>query len=125
MRKARDFWMGFEPETLEDYGAVAMGPHGGYVRMVVSYWDMAASFVENGAIDRKMFYDSTMEFLVVYAKIEHLIPKIREAYGPNFAMNLEKLAMGLPDARNQIDSLRARIKGMLAARKAAAASANA
>ena len=123
MRKARDFWIGFEPETIEDYMAAGMGPNGAYIRMVVSYWDMAASFVENFAIDRKMFYDSSMEFLVVYTKIEPLLPKIREIYSPNFAVNLEKLALGLPDARNQIEGLRARIKSMLAARKAATANA--
>lgn len=124
MRKARDFWVTFEPETVEDFLAAMFGTQGAYVRQVLGYWEMAASFVENGAIDRKMFYDSSMEFLVVYAKIEHLLPALREGMGnPTAWSKLESLANGLPDARTQIDGMKARIKGMLANRKAAAAKA--
>jgi hypothetical protein len=123
MRKARDFWVMFDPETVEDFMAAGTGPQSGMVRMVIGYWEMAASLVENGAIDRKMFCDSGTEFLVVFGKIEPLLPAIREKFNnPNFAVNLERLALSLPDARQQIDGMRARIKGLIAARKAAAAS---
>ncbi len=35
-------------------------------RMVTSYWDMAASFVNRGAIDEAMFMDSAGEIWVVF-----------------------------------------------------------
>ncbi len=98
-----------------------MGPDSGYIRMVLGYWDMAASLVENGAIDRKMFQDSTQEYLVVFAKVEPLLPALREKFSnPKMAAHLESLAMSLPDARQQLDAISARIKGVIAARRAAA-----
>jgi len=125
MRKARDFFIGFDPRTYEEYMAGIMGPQSAYIRMVVTYWDMAASFVVNGAIDQKMFQDAAGgEYIIVFAKIEPFIPQIREAYGnPNFAANLEKVVFAMPNAREMVDSTLIRIRGMLAARAAAAAQA--
>ena len=122
MREARSFWLTFNPETIEDLMAGMASPNGGYIRMVISYWDMAASLVVNGAIDQKMFNDANGEHLVVFGKIEALIPKMREMTGdPNTWKNLETVALGTPDARKKIDGIKERIKGMLAARAAAAA----
>jgi hypothetical protein len=124
MRKARDFWLMFDPQTVDEFSGAMMGPQSGYIRMVLGYWEMAASLVENGAIDRRMFQDSTAEYLVVYAKIEPLLPALREKFNnPNMASNLQKLALSLPDARTQIDAMAARIKGVIAARNAAASAA--
>jgi hypothetical protein len=121
MREARNFWFTFNPETVEDMMAAMASPNGGYVRMVISYWDMAASLVVNGAIDEKMFNDANGEHLVVFGKIEALIPAWREKMGdPNVWKNLETVALAVPDARTRIDGIRARIKAMLAARAAAA-----
>jgi ABC-type nitrate/sulfonate/bicarbonate transport system permease component len=45
MRKARNWIFGFNPTSAEDYWNTMMDPEvGGYLRMVTSYWDMAASF---------------------------------------------------------------------------------
>jgi len=124
MRKARDFWAMFDPQTLEEFTAAMFGPQSGYVRMVLGYWDMAASLVENGAIDRKMFQDATGEYLVVYTKMEPIIPALRAQWGnPNFLKHLESLTMSLPDARQQIDAMKERMKYMMAARKAASGAA--
>ena len=124
MREARNFWIGFSPEKVEDLMAGMGGPNGGHVRMVLSYWDMAASLVLNGAIDAKMFNEANGEHLVVFGKIEGILPQFREMMGnPNAFKNLETLALSGPDARKNIDSIKARIKAMLAARASAAASA--
>jgi hypothetical protein len=121
MREARDFWITFNPETLEDLMAGMGSPQGGYVRMVLSYWDMAAALVANDAIDAKMFHETGGEMLVVFGKIEHLIPKFREMTGsPASWKNLEEVSLGFPDARKSIDGIKARMKAMLAARAAAA-----
>lgn len=123
MREARNFWFAFSPETVEEFTGAMMGPNGGHVRMVVSYWDMASSLVINGAIDEKMFNDANGEHLVVFSKIEPILPKWREAMGdPNICKNLEAVALGAPNGRQRIDSIRERIKGMIAARAAAAKS---
>jgi hypothetical protein len=121
MREARSFWLTFNPETVEDLMAGMASPNGGYVRMVVSYWEMACSLVVNGAIDEKMFNDANGEHLVVFGKVEPVIAKFRETMGePNAWKNLETVALGVPDARKRIDGIRTRIKAMLEARAAAA-----
>jgi hypothetical protein len=121
MRKARDFFFGFDPQNFDEMMAGLMGPHSGYVRMVISYWDMAASFVENGAIDRKMFLDANGEFLFVFVKIEPFIGQLREMFkNPGFAANLESLTLSMPNAQDRIHSTRERITSMIAARAAAA-----
>lgn len=122
MREARNFFIGFNPETIEEWQAAMAGPHGNYIRMVPSYWDMAASLVVNGAIDQKMFHDANGEMIIVYGKLERLIPAFREAMGnPDAFKNMETVALAIPDARNRIDGYMQRIRAMVAARAAAGA----
>ena len=124
LREAREWYMSkFNPQSPEDMARLC--PQGSkesaYMRMVISYWDMACSLVVNNAIDEKMFNDANGEHLVVFGKIEGLIPAWREKMGdPNSWKNLETVALGAPDARTRIDGIKARIKAMLAARAAAA-----
>jgi len=57
LRAARDwFATQFFPESIEDFKAVfASGnPHNVQFRMVVSYWDMAASFAVAGALNPEL-----------------------------------------------------------------------
>ncbi|HVW11929.1 MAG TPA: hypothetical protein VHC90_25290 [Bryobacteraceae bacterium] len=120
MREARSFWIAFNPETVDDLMASLSGPHGAHVRMVLSYWDMACSFVVNGAIDQKMFNDANGEHLVVFGKIEHLIPAWREKMGdPTVWKSLETVALGTPGARQKIDGIKERIKAVVARMAAA------
>jgi len=125
MRKARDFFIGFDPATFDEYVEGLMGPNSAYIRMVTSYWDMAASFVTNGAIDSKMFYESAGEFVIVFARTEPFLPQLREMFGnPRFAANLEKVALDMPNARGVIDGTLQRMRKLVAARRAALAAAN-
>ena len=120
LRKARDFFFGFSPATADEFMTAMFGPHGAYIRQVISYWDMAGTLVENGAIDAKMFYDANGEFISVFAKIEAILPGIRAAFGnPEFAIHLERLALGMPDARVKLDNMKVRLEAY-AARRAAA-----
>ncbi len=122
MREARNFFMGFNPETVEEWLAAMSGPNGNLIRMVPSYWDMAASLVVNGAIDQKMFLDASGEMIIAYGKLEPLIPAFREKMGnPDAFKNMETVALSMPDARNRIDGYMARIRAMMAARATAKA----
>ena len=119
LRKARDFYIGFSPTSFDDWKAAMIGPQNGYLRMVLTYWDMAASLVKNGAIDQTMFVEANGEFIVVFGKVEPYIPQLREAFGnPGFLASLEWLALGIPDARQRIDSTVKRVQAMVAARAA-------
>ncbi len=111
MRKARDwYFMEFNPEKLEEFTAAMMGPHSGHLRMVISYWDMAAALVNNNAISMHLFNDCNSEHIGVFAKIEKLLPEIRAAISPRYAANLELLIDATPDGRKMTEANRGRMK---------------
>jgi hypothetical protein len=118
MRKARAWIMTFFPETAGDVmQAMLDETASGYYRMVVTYWDMAASFVNRGAIDQDLFLESSGEATVVFAKIQPFLPEIRQMMSsPNYLKNLETLIMGLPDAEAMLASRREMIKQWMQAR---------
>ena len=82
MREARDwFAREFNPSSIDDVAAAAPGRTARHFRMVTSYWDMAASFVANGAIDEQMFNDANGEQLVILAKLEPFLAEYRTRVG--------------------------------------------
>jgi hypothetical protein len=126
MRKARDWYFReFHPESMADFTAALFGEHSGHLRMVITYWDMAAGLVNNGAISVEMFNDTNGEHIGTFSKIEKLLPEIRAAFGPQFAANFEKLIDATPDGRKKVAEARERMKGIraqLAGKQNAAAS---
>jgi len=113
MRKARDwFFRDFKPQTMADFNNAMFGDHSGHLRMVITYWDMAAALVNDGAIRAELFTYCNGEHISVFANIELLLPEIRAAYGPQFAASLEKLIDATPDGRKRTATLRERIKGI-------------
>ena len=118
MRKARDWYiMQFNPSSMEEVIEILMSPNNVYYRMVTTYWDMAASFVNNGAIDEQMFSDANMEHIVVFAKIEPFLEELRTKFdNPQALRHLEQLVMRRPDAKEFLSSLRERFKQYAAMR---------
>lgn len=110
MRKARVWFMtDFNAESVQDIMNVIVGPHSADFRMVVSYWDMAAAFVNFGAIDEEMFNDINTEHVAVYAKLQPLLAELRAIPGvpPYFYLkNLEPLVSRMPDAQERIAAMR-------------------
>ncbi len=104
MRKARDWMFGFNPTSAEEYMQTMMNPEvGGYLRMVVSYWDMAATFVNEGAIDADMFDKTNGEHVLVFAKIQPLLADLRAMWqAPDALSSLEKLIMDRPGGAERV-----------------------
>jgi hypothetical protein len=125
MRKARDWYFReFFPQTIADFNNAMMGEHSGHLRMVVTYWDMAAALVNNGAISMELFNDANGEHLGTFAKIEPLLKEIQATIGPQFGANLAKLVDAMPDGRKRIAAIQERFKtiqAMLAAQQSKAA----
>ncbi|MFN2498438.1 MAG: hypothetical protein ABR557_05055 [Pyrinomonadaceae bacterium] len=118
MREARNWLFGFNPTSIQDVIDVLLSEHSGHYRMVISYWDMAAAMVNNGAIDEKLFNETNGEHLFVYSKIAPLIPEIRGLFGsPEFLMNLETLVKRIPDHEEKITAMRERMKRFAAMRE--------
>lgn len=110
MREARQWFFTFNPQNTHDFIDVLTSDKSGYYRMVVSYWDMAASFVNNGAIDPQMFNDANGEHLFVYSKIEPFLDDLRRESGnPDFLAHLERVVKQVPNVEEKLVALRARI----------------
>jgi len=114
MRDARNWFFTFNPQSPQDFMDVLTSDKSGWYRMVISYWDMACSLVNNGAIDADMFNDANGEHIFVYAKMEPWIPVLRETMGaPTFLANLEKTVKALPDCEQRLQVIRDRIAKMI------------
>ena len=121
MRQARSWFFTFQPESVEDIMKTARGEHSAYYRMVTSYWDMACSFVNHGAIDEEMFNDANQEHVLVFSKIQPILEQLRAAGKPAYMQHLEKVVMRMPEAEQRLARFREMAKQMNAARAAAAA----
>lgn len=112
MREARTWYVGkFNPNSVDDVVATLRGPDSAAFRMVTSYWDMASSFVLNGAIDEQMFADANGEHVIVYAKLEPFLPEFREKMGnPNYYGSLEKLVLKAPGIKERLAAIRERFR---------------
>ena len=115
MREARNWFFMFNPASPADIMDVLTSDKSGLYRMVISYWDMACSFVNNGAIDAQMFNDANGEHIFVYAKMEPFIPAMREQMGaPQFLAHLEKTVKALPDCEERLAAVRQRMQAIIA-----------
>jgi hypothetical protein len=115
MRDARNWFFTFNPKGKEDFIDVLTSDKSGLYRMVISYWDMACSLVNNGAIDPQMFNDANGEHIFVYAKMEPFIPALREEMGnPNFLAHLEKVVKECPDYETKLATIRDRMQKLIA-----------
>ena len=96
MRTAREwFAQSFKFHTIEEFnrGCPPGSSMNAYARMVLSYWEMAASFVTSGVLNQELFFQSGGELLFVWVRVRDLIPHMREAYkNPNTYQNLETVA---------------------------------
>jgi hypothetical protein len=101
LRQARDwFGMNFRATTLEEtMKAIPMGsPENAYFRMVVSYWEMAASFVTAGVLNQDLFFESNGELLGVWERVRAILPAFRGlTKNPESWKNLEKVGSAYVD----------------------------
>ncbi|MGI8640440.1 MAG: DUF4760 domain-containing protein [Pyrinomonadaceae bacterium] len=125
MREARNWMITFFPESVEDFMKTMVDEKSSaYYRMVVSYWDMAASFVNHGAIDEEMFNDVNGEHIMVFSKIEPFLKELREKFNnPKMVANLEKLIMRMPEAKEMLAARREMMKRWVELRAETAKSA--
>jgi hypothetical protein len=115
MREARNWYFrDFNPQSFADFNTAMFAENGAYLRMVLSYWEMAAALVKNGAVSLELFSDSNGEHIGVFSKIEPLIGEIRAAYGPQFASSFEKLIDATPDGRKRVAQSREQMKAIRA-----------
>jgi len=119
MRQARQWYATFHPGSADDIAAVLRSEHSAYFRMVTSFWEMAASLVNHGAIDEQMFNDANGEQIFVFARLEPFLAEYRAKPGhSHYLGQLEQLILRMPDAPERLAGMRDYIRAMAAARTA-------
>ena len=115
MRKARNWFFTFNPTSAQDVMQTMMDPEvGPYLRMVTSYWDMAASLVNHGAIDADMFNETAGEHVMVFAKIEPFLAELREMFqSPESFAHLEKVVLGAPNGAEKLKKTQEWLRSIL------------
>ena len=110
MRAARDWFIQkFSPKSVSDVRALGAGTaENASYRMVTTYWDMAASFIAQGILDADLFLESGGEMLVVWAKLEEIVPEIRREMNPRLLVNVEKVIQASASARERVKTIRER-----------------
>lgn len=122
MREARAYYASIPPNEEEFLKVIAnpASKENSYIRQVVGYWEMAASFVNHGVLNAQLAFDTLQEMYFVYAKIKPYLPKLREmTNSPDFLVNLEKLAESTEETRARVVRVQARIAARFAATAAA------
>ncbi len=123
LRQAREWFLReFYPKSLAD--RIALTPEQDtHVRMVTSYWDMAANFVRRGLVDEEMFLENTAELWLVWDRLRPIANETREdSRDPQIWENLERLAIRYENWRERrapgsLAALRERIEKARAAAK--------
>ena len=110
LRAAREWYRSdFHPSSVEDVLNTLRGEQSAYFRMVTSYWEMAASFVNHGAIDWKMFMDANPgEPVNVFVKLYPYLDELRAMFASKYDdaeafQHLERVVMQLPHAKEQLE----------------------
>lgn len=118
LREARAWFTGeFNPESLAEVSAAARGQRNPSFRMVLGYWDMAASLVTSGAIDANAFLAAHSEIFGAFCKVQPFLGEFRAAIGePEFCKHLESVVMAAPDAEKILVRRRERLRAAAKAR---------
>jgi hypothetical protein len=93
MREARAWFVAnFKPKSFDEMLKLCPpgSPESAKMRQVITYWDMAASFVSMGVLNAEMFFASNRECLLVWVRVKPYLPEMREKYAdPHHFKNLE------------------------------------
>jgi hypothetical protein len=124
MRKARNFIAGFSPQSADDVVNLINSfgtEENAYFRQVITFWEMAAALVTNGALHEGLFLDTCQELFFVFAKIQPFLPEVREKLtNPGFMGKAEYIATHTEVAQRKLEAMLTRQKNM-AQRRAEAA----
>jgi hypothetical protein len=95
MRAARSWFVtNFKVKTMAEFNQLCLpgSEESANARMVISYWDMAASFVTAGVLNQQLFFESGRELLVVWLRVKPIVSEARTTFtDPGAWSNLEKV----------------------------------
>src|SRR5271166_3817163 len=118
IRKARNWWLGFWPNSADEILkiATALGTQeNAWMRQVGGYWEMAASFVLHGTLSRELFLEGSFsgEMFLIFGKVEPFLKELREKMqNPNIFGNVEKVIMSSQGGAERLKQTQERIAAM-------------
>jgi len=104
LREARKCFGKFHASTMEEREVMCQpgSEADAYFRMVVTYWEMAASFITSGVLHQELFLQSGNELLFVWEKVRDFVPEWRsKANNPKILANMETVAKSAIDFMNR------------------------
>lgn len=113
LRKARNFVnFQFQPQSIDDLTKMSQAigtQENAWVRQVFSFWEYAASLVNQGVVHRDLFFTWNGEMAFVYAKFKPYIEDMRKKMNnPNFMAGIEKAINSSPEIKKHVEMIRQR-----------------
>lgn len=119
MRKARRWWMTtFWPKDADEFMKIGMTPgteENNWLRQVLSYWGIAISFVSNGVLNEKLFFDPAFcgELYFIYAKVRPFLKELREkTKNPELLLAFERAILHSKLGRTHFAKMEPRVQAM-------------
>ncbi len=124
LREARAWFLGdFNPDTIQELLAIVSSERNASFRMVLGYWDMAASLVTTGAVDAEAFLAAHSEVFGTFCKVHPFLAELRAMTGESgFCAHLETVVMNAPEAEAILVRRRQALRTGTAAQRPHAAS---
>ncbi|HEY7441188.1 MAG TPA: hypothetical protein VH701_02120 [Vicinamibacterales bacterium] len=119
LREARSwFLLDFNPENFDQLVAAIGGERNASIRMVLGYWDMAASLVTTGAIDGEAFLAAHGEIVGTFSKIQPFLAQLRAVSGePDICKHMERVVLTAPNAEATLARRREGFRALAKARE--------
>jgi hypothetical protein len=113
MREARSYIGGdFRPASADELVSIVTkgGKLGSFVLQVYGYWDMVAAFVQHGALDAQLVYDTCQEMYFQYAKIQPHVAEFRKKMNlPEWMISIERVVDGSEAGRARLATMQKHI----------------
>jgi hypothetical protein len=129
MRKARHWWAAdFFPQNADDFLTVLWAMNSqqnNYLRQVIGYWGLAASFVLRDLLHEELFLEPAFsgEMFLILAKVHPFLGELREKMGDiHIFKNIEDVATRTEWGRNRLQFMLKRVETMRQKRAAQGAS---
>ena len=120
MREARYYVCGaFMPASAREFIEIvsAGGKNTAFILQVYGYWDMVAAFVEHGALDATLVYNTCQEMYFQYAKIQPYLAEFRKKMDlPEWLISVERLIEGSKAGRKRLATMKRNLAAIADAR---------
>jgi hypothetical protein len=119
LREAREWFLrDFNPETFAELIAIVSSERNASFRMVLGYWDMAASLVTTGAIDGDAFRAAHGEVFATFGKIHPFLAEMRALSGETeFCKHVEAVVCGASEGEAIVARRRAALQAAAKGRR--------